>query len=155
MNIDSRNRILSIILALVIIVLAYWLYDSIVTPYQEVIDREEMTARVRGRMTTIKDILVRYETNIGHFPPSEGGLDSVIQFAKTDSLLQANADSLFLDSKGRYSIDSLAFSPRTGSRFTYTLNDTLRPPLYLLTDPDTDDEIGSLSRTTMKNAPNW
>ena len=46
-------------------------------------------------------------------------------------------------------------SPRdTSIRFTYTRNDTIRP-LYLLEDPTTDDAVGSLSRTTMRNAPNW
>src|SRR5690554_1774190 len=155
MNIETRNQILSVVLGIIILVLAYWLYDSIVTPYQEVVEKEKMTERVRNRMSTVRDVLVRYEATLGHFPPTEGGLDSVIHFVKTDSMLSADIDSILIDSKGRYSLDSLVFSPRTGERFQYTLNDTLRPPLYLLTDPNSDDLIGSLERTTMRNAPNW
>jgi hypothetical protein len=35
------------------------------------------------------------------------------------------------------------------------VNDTIRPPLYLLKDPGSDDAIGSLERITLLNAPNW
>ncbi len=155
MNIETRNQVLSIVLGIVILALAYFLYDAIVTPYQEVIEKEQMTERVRERMLNVKDVLVRYEAKKGHFPPTEGGLDSVIQFVRMDSMLSASVDSIFVDSNGKYSIDSLVFSPRTGAKFQYTLNDTLRPPLYLLTDPDSEDLVGSLERTTMRNAPNW
>ncbi len=155
MNIETRNQILSIVLGIVILALTYYLYDAIVTPYQEVIEKEQMTKRVRDRMLNVKDVLVRYEATKGHFPPTEGGLDSVVQFVRMDSMLSASVDSIFVDSKGKYSVDSLIYSPRTGARFQYTLNDTLRPPLYLLTDPDSDDLVGSLERTTMRNAPNW
>lgn len=155
MNIEARNKIISIVLAIVIVVLAFWLYDSLVTPYQTVVEQQEITERVRDRMNNVKNVLVRYEATLGNFPPTEGGLDSVIQFAKEDSSLRAQADSMFVDSQGRYSIDSLTHSPRGGERFRYTLNDTLRPPIYLLEDPNSDDVIGSLSRTTMRNSPNW
>lgn len=70
----------------------------------------------------------------------------------------AMADTLFGSSFGNnpFNADSLVFSPRPPhSKFIYTLNDTLRPQIYLLEDPDTDDAIGSLERTTMRNAPNW
>jgi hypothetical protein len=49
----------------------------------------------------------------------------------------------------------MIIAPRSNERFRYTLNDTTRPPLYLLEDPDSDDKVGSLSRTTMRNAPSW
>lgn len=156
MNIETRNKILSIIFGIIIIFLAYWLYDSIVTPYQTVIQKQEMTNRVRTRMLTLKDALVQYESKYGHFPPTEGGLDSVVLYLKTDSTMLAIGDTLFaLKPPSVYAPDSLIVTPRSGSRFTYTLNDTLRPPLYLLEDPDTDDKVGSLERTTMRNAPNW
>jgi hypothetical protein len=35
------------------------------------------------------------------------------------------------------------------------LNDTIRPQLYLLVNPGTDDRIGDLQRTTLLNAPSW
>ena len=36
MNIDTRNKILSVVLSLIIVALSWWLYDSIVTPYKVV-----------------------------------------------------------------------------------------------------------------------
>jgi hypothetical protein len=66
------------------------------------------------------------------------------------------ADSLFAFlPPDTFNADQLIVSPRTGASFTYTLNDTLRPNVYLLEDPDSEDQIGDLRRTTMLNAPNW
>ena len=156
MNIDTRNKILSIVLGIIIIGLSYWLYDSIVTPYKVVEERKAETERVRNRMLSLKDAFVQYEARFGHFPPTEGGLDSIVSYLQTDSLMITMGDSLFQQIPPlTYSPESMIIAPRSGQRFTYTLNDSTRPPLYLLEDPDSDDEIGSLSRTTMRNAPNW
>jgi hypothetical protein len=158
MDIETRNRLLSIVLGIIIIGLGYYLYYSIVAPYQEVIEREQMTEKVRYRMGNIRDALVRYERQTGDFPPSEGGLDTLVSWLKTDSLMVARGDSLFgpLDNVGSYNPDSLIFSPRPPHpRFEYTLNDTLRPQIYLLKDPATEDQIGSLTQTTQLNAGNW
>ncbi|MDX1637483.1 MAG: hypothetical protein R3281_05915, partial [Balneolaceae bacterium] len=91
------------------------------------------------------------------FPPTNGGLDSLVQFLKTDSLMVARGDSLFAEMPpSTYQPDSIIFSPRPPhNRFQYTLNDTLRPEIYLLEDPDTDDKIGSLKQTTLLNAASW
>lgn len=156
MNIDTRNRILTIVLGIVIIGLCYWLYDSLVTPYQEVERQIAEREKVRNRMLDVKDALVHYEDRNDEFPPTEGGLDTLVNFLKRDSLMVAMGDSLFSDTfSGRFIPDSLIYSPRSHKRFIYTRNDTIRPRLYLLEDPDTDDAIGSLERTTMRNAPNW
>ena len=156
MNIDTRNKILSIVLGLIIVALSWWLYDSIVTPYQIVEERKAETERVRTRLITLKDAFVYYESRYGHFPPTEGGLDSIVTYLSTDSLMIAMGDSLFYQLPPlTYSPESIIIAPRSGERFNYTHNDTIRPPLYLLEDPDSDDAIGSLSRTTMRNAPNW
>lgn len=157
MDIDTRNKILSVVLGIVIIALSWLLYDSIVTPYQEVKEREAETERVRTRMLTLKDALVQYDSRYGHFPPTEGGLDSIVTYLSTDSLMVAMGDTLFRQAQPlEYSPETMIVTPReSGARFIYTHVDTTRPPLYLLEDPDTDDAIGSLSRTTMRNAPNW
>ena len=158
MEVEKRNQILSIVLGIIIVVLGYWLYHSIVDPYQEVIEREKMTERVRHQMGNVRDALVQYDRRRGHFPPTKGGLDSLVQFLKTDSLMVANGDSLFqpLASNESYNPDSLIYSPRPPHpRFEYTLNDTLRPQIYLLEDPATDDKIGSLEKTTLLNAGSW
>lgn len=156
MDIDTRNKILSVVLGIVIIALSWLLYDSIVTPYQEVKQREAETEGVRTRMITLKDALVQYDSRFGHFPPTEGGLDSLVSYLANDSLMIAMGDTLFRQLPPlEYTPESIIIAPRSGERFTYTHVDTTRPPLYLLEDPDTDDAIGSLSRTTMRNAPNW
>lgn len=156
MDIDSRNKILTIVLGIVILGLTYWLYDSLVTPYEEVKEREAMTEKVRQRLVDTKDALVQYQTRKETFPPTEGGLDSLVNFLKTDSLMIAMGDSLFGTTFDTFNPDSLVYSPRPPyAKFEYTLNDTLRPQMYLLEDPDSDDTIGSLERTTMRNAPNW
>lgn len=156
MDVEKRNQILSIVLAVIILALGYWLYQSIVGPYQAVIERQQMTERVRYQMESVRDALVRYERQKDEFPPTEGGLDTLVQWLKSDSLMVAIGDSLFKPQQGPYSPDSLIYSPRPPhKKFQYTLNDTIRPPLYLLEDPDTDDQIGSLERTTLLNAPSW
>ena len=158
MNVETRNRIISIVLAIIIIGLGYWLYRSIVDPYQEVIDREQMTEKVRHRMGNIRDALIRYERANEKFPPSNGGLDTLVQYVKTDSVMALQADSLFkpMEQSNEFNADSLIVSPRPPhKKFEYSLNDTLRPPIYLLKDPDTEDKIGSLENTTELNAGSW
>ena len=155
MDIETRNKILTVVLGIIIIGLSFWLYDSLITPYQKVKDREAMTEKVREHLLDAKDALIQYENNNDTFPPSEGGLDSLVSFLKADSMMIVMGDSLFGRTMDVYNPDSLIYSPRTGNRFEYALNDTLRPQIYLLEDPDTDDAIGSLERTTMRNAPNW
>jgi len=157
MNTDTRNTVLSIVLGVVILALTWLLYDSIVTPYQEVIERDAMTERVRSRMNTVKDILIQYDVRNGKYPPAEGGLDSVVMFVQTDSMMIAMTDSLLTYNGEMFPLEELTYSPRDLQRFIYSVNDTLRPPLYLLEDPseEYDDAIGSLSRTTMRNAPSW
>ena len=156
MDIELRNKILTIVLGIIILGLSYWLYDSLVTPYQEVKEREAMTEKVRQRLLDTKDALIQYQTRNGKFPPTDGGLDSLVSFLKTDSMMIAMGDTLFGTTFTTYNPDSLVYSPRPPyPMFEYTLNDTLRPNIYLLEDPATDDAIGSLERTTMRNAPNW
>ncbi|MEX0721624.1 MAG: hypothetical protein WD059_13210 [Balneolaceae bacterium] len=156
MNIEQRNKILTIVLGLVIIGLSYWLYDSLVTPYKVVEEERALTEKVRQRMLDVKDALIQYETRNNEFPPTEGGLDSLVNFLETDSMMVSRGDTLFGRTFANYTPDSLIFSPRSpNNKFEYTLNDTLRPNIYLLEDPDTDDTVGSLERTTMRNAPNW
>jgi len=156
MDIDKRNQLLSIVFGIIILVLGYMLYHAIVDPYQAVIEREQMTERVRHRMANVRDALIQYKNREGEFPPTDGGLDSLVEFLKTDSLMVANGDTLFQELPPySYDPDSIIYSPRTGKRFEYALNDTLRPEIYILRDPDTDDKIGSLERTTLLNAATW
>jgi hypothetical protein len=157
MDLNTRNNILTIVLGVLILALSYFLYRSIVDPYQEVLEEEEMVERERHRMLLVRDALVQYRNRRGNFPPTDGGLDSLVQFVKTDEFVSARADSLFaFRPPSVYNPDSLTYSPRPPhNRFEYTLNDTIRPRLYLLINPGTDDRVGDLERTTLLNAPNW
>lgn len=157
MNIDSRNNIISIVLGIAIIVLGYFLYHAIVDPYQKVIEHQKMTERVHQRMANVRDGLIRYKSKYDEFPPTDGGLDSLVHFLKTDSLMIAMGDSLFKEKPpSTYNPDSIIYSPRPPhKKFEYALNDTLRPQIYVLRDPDTDDHIGDLHSTTQLNAASW
>ncbi len=157
MDLYTRNKILTIVLGILIIGLSYFLYRSIVDPYQEVIEEREMVERERHRMELVRDALVQYKNRQGNFPPTDGGLDSLVQFVQNDEFVSARADSLFaFMPPSTYNPDSLTYSPRPPhDRFEYTLNDTIRPRLYLLSNPNSEDKIGDLERTTLLNAPNW
>jgi len=157
MNIDTRNNILSIVLGIIIIALGYFLYHAIHDPYQKVIEQKQMTERVRYRMANVRDALVQFKNRKEHFPPTDHGLDSLVQFVKTDSMMQAIGDSLLKPMPpSTYNPDSLIYSPRPPhKRFEYTVNDTLRPEIYLLKDPDSNDKIGDLTNTTKLNAATW
>src|SRR5690625_760530 len=101
MSVDTRNRILSVVLAIIIVILSYVLYLAIVDPYKKVEQREQMTECVHQRMINIRDGFVRFEQEKGHFPPTKGGLDTLVQFIRTDSLMQAIGDSIFTSVEGR------------------------------------------------------
>lgn len=157
MDLETRNKFITIALGIIIILLSYYLYRSIVDPYQEVLDEREMTERVRHRMSIVRDAMIQYRNIKGQFPPSEGGLDTLVAFLKTNEVMVERGAQLFEERwPSVYNPDSLLFSPRPPhNRFMYESNDTLRPPIYLLEDPDSGDKIGSLRTTTMLNAPNW
>lgn len=155
MNIQKRNNIISVFLIGIILVLSYVLYDSIVTPWQSEIAKKKVTESVRLRMSLVRDALVAYQTQEkeGKFPAS---LDSLVSFLKTDSLMLAKGAELFAEPGRTYNPDSLIFSTRPPfSKFEYTVNDTIRPPLFLLKDPNSDDLIGDLAKITLLNAPSW
>lgn len=157
MDLKTRNNILTVVLAVIIVILSWFLYRSLVGPYQEVLEERQMVEQERHRMEVVRDVLVQYKNRRGEFPPTEGGLDSLITFLKTDSLMAARGDSLFqFMEPSSFNPDSLVYSPRPPHvRFEYTLNDTLRPEIYLLENPNSEDKIGDLERTTLLNAPNW
>ncbi len=157
MDLETRNKVITIVLGIVIVFLAYYLYRSIVDPYQEVLQEQEMTERVQHRMTLVRDALIEYRNEYGEFPPTDGGLDTLVNFLKTNERMVEQGSELFEERPPSvYNPDSLKFSPRSPhNEFQYTLNDTLRPQIYLLEDPDSDLAIGDLERTTLLNAPNW
>ena len=74
-------------------------------------------------------------------------------WVKADSLMQAQMDSLLGPD---VQPDSLPYSPRTGKRFIYAVNDTGRVAIYLLKDPDSEDHIGAAEPDVSQlNAASW
>jgi len=143
---------IQVVLALVIVVLGYWLFESITGPWRAQQRTAALTEMTRERMTNVRTALVYYERQEDNFP---GTLDSLMLWLSQDSLTQAATDSLF-ETPG-FVLDSLLFSPRTGAMFEYTLNDTGRVDIYLLKDPDSDDQIGAATPddVTQLNAASW
>ncbi|PQJ36114.1 hypothetical protein BSZ35_17235 [Salinibacter sp. 10B] len=138
------------LLFVAIIGLAYFLYYSITAPYDRIERQQEITERTRTRMSHIRTALIDYERDSTAYPDS---LDVLLRHIQNDSILSNARDSVF---GGPINLDSLFYSPRTGKRFQYAVSDTGRVETYLLQDPDTDDEIGTLSGDpTQTNAASW
>ncbi|HMB90917.1 MAG TPA: hypothetical protein VKP65_08725 [Rhodothermales bacterium] len=141
---------IQVLLAIVIIALFYWLYVSITAPYAAVERAQEITDMTRERMEKVRTSLITYERREDDFPST---LDSLMLWVRSDSFMVANRDSLL---GTELSLDSLTYSPRTGNRFLYSVNDTGRVAIYLLKDPDSEDYLGSeLSDVTQLNAASW
>ncbi|MEX0684752.1 MAG: hypothetical protein WD267_10730 [Balneolales bacterium] len=153
MNYDKRNKILTIGMAVVIVFLSWFLVESIRGPYQEVLEVREVTEQTRQRMINVRDALIAYERTHESFPEN---LDSLVEFLKTNERMRNEGPELFQERPPHtYNPDSIIYSPRSGERFNYTLVDTIRPNIYLLEDPNTEDHIGDLERTTNLNATSW
>ena len=141
---------LQIVLGIVIVVLAFVLYESITAPYEAIERRQELTERTRDRMSHVRAAMIHYERVNDRYPLT---LDSLVRFVKTDSLLSIRSDSVF---GATVNPDSLPYSPRTGEMFELAVNDTARVKTYLLKDPNSDDQIGTLAPdVTRLNAASW
>ena len=142
---------IQVLLGIIIVALAYWLYVSITAPYEEIERQRQMTELTRDRMEAVRTALVQYERREDHFPST---LDSLVIWAKQDSLIQAAQDSIFEED---VNLDSLPYSPRTGEQFEYVAVDTGRIDIYYLKDPDSEDFIGSTdpNEVNMLNAASW
>ncbi len=141
---------IQIVLGLIILGLGYFLYYSITEPYAEIERQERLTEQTRERMSNIRTALIDYERDSANFPDS---LEILMDHIRNDSALSNAQDSIF---GGPVNLDSLLYSPRSGERFEYTLSDTGRVETYLLEDPDTDDQIGTLTGDpTQTNAASW
>ncbi len=140
---------IQVLLGIAIIALGYWLYVSITAPWAAVEQERAITAETRGQMNKVRLALITHERALDKFPST---LDSLIIWVRTDSATVANWDSLY-----GVPMDSLYYSPRTGNAFLYTLVDTGRVAIYLLKDPDSDDQIGSTNPDdiTTLNAASW
>ncbi len=137
---------IQLLLGILILALAYWLYVSVTGPWQQVEQQREVRDRTRARMLQVSEGLRAFDRQNGRFP---GSLDSLLVWMTTDSLGRSiPTDDL--------PPDSLLVSPRTGKGWLYTVNDTGRVAIYLLKDPDSEDHIGSeMPDVTRLNAASW
>lgn len=141
---------IQVVLVIVILGLSYFLYYSITEPYDRIERQQELTERTRARMNNIRTALIDYERDSTSFPDS---LDILLEHIRDDSMLSNAQDSVF---GGPVNLDSLFYSPRTGNRFQYAVSDTGQVETYLLEDPDSDDQIGTLSGDpTQTNSASW
>ena len=136
---SNTQVIIQVVLALVIVGLAYFLYRSITDPYEVIEQRERMTDMTRARMDDIRQGLTRYEDLANRYPNT---LDSLVLFLRSDTL-GMTVDSLLGEDFNSDSLDRLPHSPRTGEPFVYSVNDTGSVNIYLLQDPNSEDQIGS------------
>jgi len=137
-------------LGILIIVLAYFLYRSITEPYDRIERQQQLTEQTRERMSNIRQALIDYERDSTTYPNT---LDTLLMHMERDTVLSTRQDSIF---GGPVNLDSLLYSPRSGNKFQYTVSDTGRVETYLLEDPNSDDQIGTLSGDpTQTNVASW
>jgi hypothetical protein len=140
---DSRTRnILQIVLAIVIIVLGYVLFEAIQSPAREFAQQQELTERSRERMSLLRRGLVAYEREYTGYPRT---LDSLQHVIRSDSFFVSKRDSIFQLAPGQtLEIDSLVYTVR-GPRFEYHVvrDDTANVWTYVLRNPVTADSIGT------------
>lgn len=147
---DQLRMGVQVTLGILIIGLAYFLYYSITEPYNKIEREQQLTEDTRTRMSNIRTALIDFERDSGSFPDS---LEILLPHLRNDSILANEQDSVF---GGPINLDSLFYSPRSGNRFQYSISDTGRVETYLLEDPDSDDEIGTLTGDpTQTNAASW
>lgn len=147
---DQLRTGVQIVLGIAIIGLAYFLYFSITEPYNKIERQQRLTEMTRERMSNIRTALIDFERDSGSFPDT---LSVLMQHIRNDSILSNAQDSVF---GGPVNLDSLFYSPRSGTQFQYAVSDTGRAETYLLQDPDSEDQIGTLSGDpTRTNAASW
>jgi hypothetical protein len=141
---------IQVVLGILILGLSYYLYYSITEPFDRIERQQRITEQTRARMSNIRTALIDFERDSTAFPDSLGVLRRHIQ---NDSILTNAQDSVF---GGPVNLDSLFFSPRSGKQFQYTVNDTGRVETYLLKDPGSEDQIGTLEPDpTQTHAASW
>lgn len=155
---NSTTRIiLQVVLAVIIVILGYVLYQTIMGPAREFQREQAITQESRDRMMQLRRALMAYEREYVGFPSTLDSLELVI---RTDSFFVARRDSIFqLDAGHRLHLDSLTYGAR-GQRFQYHVahDDTANVWTYLLRNPATGDSIGTsdVTRVTgIRHAPSW
>lgn len=144
------QTVLQVALSIAILALFYILVISITEPYAAVERKNELTELTRGRMDQVRVAMIEHQRVKGRFVTT---LDSLVAWIRSDATMMSKSDSVF---GAGFMLDSLAYSPRTGKMFILAVNDTSRAHTYKLSDPDSDDFIGTTSGdVTELNAASW
>lgn len=147
---------LRVLLAIVILGLAAVLLYVTVVPAREAAAAERETALVRERMDDVRTALIAYRDSMQTYPST---LDSLVLFARTDSLTQARLAARE-ERLATASVDSLVYSPRSGQPFRYeVVSDTTGLEIYWLAeevDGVFTDSIGArIASPGLRNAASW
>ena len=149
---------IQVVLALVIVVLAYLLYQAIQEPWDEYEERVEFEELGRERMDDVRSALISFRDANNAYPPS---LDSLLIFVKNDTAFVMPELEEGQERYRPFTPDSLLFSARGGQRFNYEVvtTDTSNVEVYWLQDPGVpEDSIGSRVRPpnpAFRNAASW
>lgn len=151
---SGSNLAIRIVLGLAIIGLVVWLFFVTVVPAQRAEAAQRQTDLTRLRMDDVRTALIAYRDSTGRYP---GSLDSLVDFARTDSVFNARIASQE-ERIAPVAVDSLPYSPRSGAPFNYqVVRDTTGLEIYWLGDPDAvGDSIGSRDpNPALRNAASW
>lgn len=141
--------VLKIIIALLIGILIYVIYEPYHIRQQEDIFKRES----RTRMINIRTAQLAY---IERFNRYTGSLDTLVQFIN-DSLLTVPSDRVVFKPlvSGPFVPESLKYAPRSHRPYVLTSIDTTRIMKYLLEDPDGFGTVGSLTDNSKINKASW
>lgn len=152
----SRSDLpLRIVLSLAVVALAVALLYVTIVPAQKAAEAQVLSARSHERMDDVRTALTAYREVNEAYPST---LDSLALFAQTDSTFRARIASQD-ERLTEVNVDSMIFSPRSGSRFQYAVaRDTSGVDSYWLANPDVPgDSIGARGPDgpRYRNAASW
>lgn len=149
---------IQVVLAIAIVVLAYFVFQAIREPWTDYQERLEQEAIGRERMRDVRAALVAHRDAYQTYPST---LDSLVTYAKTDTTFtepEVEEDEV---RNAPFDADALTVSARNGEPFNYELvtTDTSSVVIYWLQDPAApEDSIGSRAlppNPAQRNATSW
>lgn len=170
----SEPAYIHIILILIIVGLTYLLIQVAILEPQRILEQERYwREESRLRMSNIKQLEILYKEKHGKYTDS---FDSLFNFFKKSSDLQAKADSLFRPLKhGQFVLDSLRWSPKSHTQYILQVDTTINADsvftrtgrflridttiiigqTYYLECPDGYGSIGDINNPAKVNQTSW
>lgn len=170
----SEPAYIHIILILIIVGLTYLLIQVAILEPQRILEQERYwREESRLRMSNIKQLEILYKEKHGKYTDN---FDSLFNFFKKSSDLQAKADSLFRPLKhGQFVLDSLRWSPKSHTQYILQVDTTINADsvftrtgrflridttiiigqTYYLECPDGYGSIGDINNPAKVNQTSW